>query len=1049
MVVLSLACTLCGGIAVPDAHAQRGPNDLTGPWQLVVDDFAILSRSNVVRRYHPFGKYANNPVLVPDKPWEGVVYLYGTVLRDESGTGYRMWYHTLRTNNTCPDGSLELYATSTNGIHWVKPVLNLRQACGSTSNNMYFTRSDAGGMTSVMHTPWETDPAQRYKFLNFGGGGYWAAWSSNGIHVVDAPGNPVFTGGSDVGHFTWDPHTQRYLGYVKNAWYDWNGLKRRAVALTTTTNITSWPRETLILWPDAFDDRWIIPDSVQRTHFYGLAAFPYETMYIGFLWIFRATETDGEMPGYLIGPCFVELVSSRDGMNWKRQEGDRPPILPLGPPGAWDDGMVFAARAPVRDGDTLKLWYGGFSEVHGTALSKTAGAIGLATCRKDGFASLGAGPTPGTIVTKSLIDCAGPLRINYQTTNGGWLRVEILDDNSSVVPGYALADCVPLTGDSVDQVVSWTERITLPSEPGRLRLRFVFQNASLFSFMVGEAAKIAAPPKITRHPADQVAAPGGTARFQIEADGSSPLQFQWRKNDQVLVDDGRISGSATPVLILAEANAGDAGVYQCVVANAYGNVASRSATLSVSNVFGVVSLVPVPPLTGDASNEGRAITPDGRHVVGLSGTSNGFLYDAVQRTVVRPVSADGVGAQIVTGVGYRVLTNLSPPQTQLVLAGLATNGRFTAWMSTNRGITWANMVQYPSGPQKPAMPLANALAGTGMDAFYAIWADEGTGTTDNWGLRVGRFAGPWPASPVWNQKDVPQPDTCRVNGVSGTGRAVGWRRNGTTGAYINYVADWVATNGPVIWSFSGLDGTTAGRAFAVNADGTVIFGSSPPGLPGITNHHGYKAVFAATYPGPAVRLGIQMLPNFPDSGGSSVVAMPHGCTPDGGFAVGVNYRAGIETAVLWDTRSADPSLWTVTDLTEVMHAIGTVGVFARLLRAYAVATNAVGNLVITGFGLDTNSPARLRAFLISLDPPRAVLVSAPRLTISGNHAAGFTISFPTVADTNVRYHLESARELPTANGWVLLASTPGTGARVDLKDAGPLEGQRFYLVRVQ
>ena len=97
---------------------------------------------------------------------------------------------------------------------------------------MYYTRPSGGGLTSVIHTPWETNPAQQYKLMSQDAGGYWAAWSSNGVNVVDVTNRAVFASAGDVGQFCWDPHTQRYLGYVKNAWYDWNGLKRRAVALS-------------------------------------------------------------------------------------------------------------------------------------------------------------------------------------------------------------------------------------------------------------------------------------------------------------------------------------------------------------------------------------------------------------------------------------------------------------------------------------------------------------------------------------------------------------------------------------------------------------------------------------------------------------------------------------------------------------------------------------------------------------------------------------------------------------------------------------------------
>ncbi|HOW18972.1 MAG TPA: hypothetical protein PLC79_08045, partial [Phycisphaerae bacterium] len=159
-------------------------------------------------------------------------------------------------------------------------------------------------------------------------------------------------------------------------------------------------------------DRWAPAGTVQRTHFYGLSAFAYESMYVGLLWIFRATDADG----YYIGPVFAEIVTSHDGIHWLREEGDRPPILPLGPSGAWDDGQLYTAIAPVREGDTLKLYYGACNEVHGTAIKKTTCSIGLATLRKDGFASLDAGAAVGTLTTKRLIGAAGPLHVNYTTT---------------------------------------------------------------------------------------------------------------------------------------------------------------------------------------------------------------------------------------------------------------------------------------------------------------------------------------------------------------------------------------------------------------------------------------------------------------------------------------------------------------------------------------------------------------------------------------------------------------------------------------------------------
>ncbi len=477
---------LLGALCLPPVEARgqaKGLGDLTGPWQLLVDDHVVASRTGVVRTYHAFEKYAGNPVLPADKPWEGgIAYVYGTILPNESGGGYRMWYHSY-------DGQYHiLYATSNDGISWAKPELGLVSFNGSTANNILIRRTAEDHTPQVMHTPWETDPQRRYKLVNFDYGrtppnntvsGYYGAYSADGIHWLDVAKNPILPDRGDVGQFVWDPRGERYLGYPKK-FTNVRGFLRRCVGWSATTNFESWPTSTMVIIPDAIDDRWITPGTNEHTDFYGLSAFAYESMYIGFLWIFRTPH----MPtGGQDGPIFVELVTSHDGVNWARQEGDRPPVLPLGPAGSWDDGMIFTPNHPLVEGGTIKMWYGGFDATHEGANAHAG--IGLATLRKDGFASLDAGASVGDVITKKLQGMSGTLRVNYAAAAGGSLKVEVLDALGQPLPGYDLQNCVVLTGDSVDQAVSWGSRNTLPNGADPLRLRFVMQKASLYSFATG------------------------------------------------------------------------------------------------------------------------------------------------------------------------------------------------------------------------------------------------------------------------------------------------------------------------------------------------------------------------------------------------------------------------------------------------------------------------------------------------------------------------------------------------------------------------------------
>jgi hypothetical protein len=209
-------------------------------------------------------------------------------------------------------------------------------------------------------------------------------------------------------------------------------------------------------------------------------------MYLGLLEIFRAED----IWGYFHGPVFTELVTSRDGIHWHREEGDRPPIIALGPPGSWDQTMNYPHGILVDDG-LIKVYYTGSPDDHD--VFPIHGAVGLATLRKDGFVSLDSDERIGKILTRRLESASGPLRVNYdgrRTDIGGYLAVEVLDANDNVIKGYSKKDCDPLGGESLDEVVTWGERKELPAGVGPIRLHFLMKHTSLYSFMAGENVKV-------------------------------------------------------------------------------------------------------------------------------------------------------------------------------------------------------------------------------------------------------------------------------------------------------------------------------------------------------------------------------------------------------------------------------------------------------------------------------------------------------------------------------------------------------------------------------
>ncbi|MCC6322424.1 MAG: immunoglobulin domain-containing protein [Phycisphaerales bacterium] len=80
---------------------------------------------------------------------------------------------------------------------------------------------------------------------------------------------------------------------------------------------------------------------------------------------------------------------------------------------------------------------------------------------------------------------------------------------------------------------------------------------------------------VSTPPSPQSVCPGGTAIFSVVASGSTPINYQWRKNG------ADITGENAPTLTISGVVAGDAASYTCAVSNSCGNAVSAAALLSL------------------------------------------------------------------------------------------------------------------------------------------------------------------------------------------------------------------------------------------------------------------------------------------------------------------------------------------------------------------------------------------------------------------------------------------------------------------------------------
>ncbi|WP_395745856.1 hypothetical protein [Prosthecobacter sp.] len=505
------ACLSVLMLAAP-SFSQEGPLKRPPPpalkkgeKQLFVDSVMIRSKHAVARVVHP-AKKREHPVLTAEMPWEvrtkdGVVdkrlNIYGTVLRDAKTGAFRMWY---------ADPGSVLYATSGDGIHWERPVLNIAGETNETDLHLH--------SPSIIEDKFETDPKKRFKAVGNASRGvddaklqrlkdkfelvdwyrdkdhrlYYAAYSPDGLHWTIEP-EPILLG-CDTITLSQDPVTGEYLAFHKRQG-DPRVVGIRHVFLSVSKDMQHWSEPHPVVVADEVDNKAARKlKGGTYSEYYNLSAFPYAGQWLGFVTHFRRVEPpsalfgNDEVDGHkrsATGIIDVKLVTSRDGRHWHRCS-DRSPVIPLGPH-AYDEGSIFGlCNAPVFVGDEMWMYYTAVTTPHGGLPPEKQQSIALATWRIDGLASLQAKEEPGTIETHEFVPEGTRLSVNVAAGNGR-LMVEVLDAAGQTIAGYEKEACIIHNQDAVKLPVHWKNTAALPAGLP-IRLRFHLQNADLFSYWI-------------------------------------------------------------------------------------------------------------------------------------------------------------------------------------------------------------------------------------------------------------------------------------------------------------------------------------------------------------------------------------------------------------------------------------------------------------------------------------------------------------------------------------------------------------------------------------
>lgn len=485
--------------ALPDALST--PPYLTAPpavlsidqgRQLFLDDF-LIEETTLTRTYHRPIPHPANPVLKPDKEWEQprgtsmAMPFSGGVWFDPADGKFKAWYMGGYNQHLC-------YAESKDGVAWVKPELDVVKGTNIVLQ---------GGATES-NTVWldlnEKDPKRRVKFFTHGGGAIGNLvyrTSPDGIH--DWSGEHWRSGRcGDRTTVFFNPFRNKWVFSVRESYPPGNRGRAKRYWEADDVNApaaAAWSAQDKVpLWVTA--DRGLDapnPEIGLAPQLYHLDCVAYESVLLGMFSIFRGYFHADIGEGRLVYPGRPKhndlcVGFTRDGFHWHRP--DHRPFLSLSErKGDWNWGNVQSVVGGVIVvGDQLYIYYSGRAgEGRGESGPLTfdaGGSMGVAVLRRDGFASMDAGGTEGSLTTRKVRFAGKHLFVNADAS-AGELRVEVLDAAGKVIGPFTKENCTPFKANATLQQVTWKGAADLSAVVGKeVRFRFALTDGSLYAFWV-------------------------------------------------------------------------------------------------------------------------------------------------------------------------------------------------------------------------------------------------------------------------------------------------------------------------------------------------------------------------------------------------------------------------------------------------------------------------------------------------------------------------------------------------------------------------------------
>ncbi len=462
-----------------------------------------------LRMHHP---QPREVVLRHDKPWEGPVSLYHTIIKD--GPRYLLFYRGWPGNDS-PD--VYCVAESADGVNFERPNLHMHEYKGSKDNNIFLDQSP---FTHTFAPFLDTSPGAKteHRFKAFARyklneeeaeelapdsnsiEDWTNSWvlkafsSPDGYHWNQIFDEPIITDGAfdsqNVGF--WSEVEGKYVAYYRSfqkkedfasgvTGPTTDAGRLRSVMRAESEDFKNWSPGVLMDYRTGESPAPVEEFYINQTRPYFRAPHIYVALPARFMAGRRAvTEQEAKITGVFDNQrsacsdaCFM---TTRPGSRWYDRTFMGAFIRPPVGPGHWTARANYPVDGVVQTGQEEMSLY---LDEH---YAQPGNQVRRYSLRLDGFSSVHAPHDGGELQTKPLVFSGSELELNYSTGAAGSLRVEIRDEDNNPIPDYTLREARDIFGNRISGRARWENGSSVAELAGKpIRLRFVMRDADLFS----------------------------------------------------------------------------------------------------------------------------------------------------------------------------------------------------------------------------------------------------------------------------------------------------------------------------------------------------------------------------------------------------------------------------------------------------------------------------------------------------------------------------------------------------------------------------------------